>query len=58
MQEKKGNEKSKKDIVKWCDFHNIPWHNNDEFHSIQSLVSELKDKESNLDLDLDQKIIK
>jgi hypothetical protein len=53
MQAKKGNEKSKKDTGKWCEFHNIPWHNTDECHSIQSLVAELKDKESNPDLDPD-----
>jgi hypothetical protein len=53
MQEKKGNRKSKKDTRKWCEFHNNPWHNIDECHSIQSLVAELKDKELNLDLDPD-----
>jgi hypothetical protein len=53
MQEKMGNMKSKKDTEKWCEFHNIPWHNTDECRSIQSLVVELKDKESNLDLDPD-----
>jgi hypothetical protein len=53
MQAKKGNEKSKKDTVKWCEFHNSPWHNTNECRSIQSLVAELKDKESNLDLDPD-----
>jgi hypothetical protein len=55
MQEKKGNEKSKKDTRKWCEFHNNPWHNTDECRSIQSLVVELKDKESNPDLDPDSK---
>jgi hypothetical protein len=53
MQAKKGNENSKKDTKKWCEFHNIPWHNTDECRSIQSLVANLKDKESNLDLDPD-----
>jgi hypothetical protein len=53
MQAKKGNVKSKKDIGKWCEFHNNPWHNTDECRSIQSLVVELKDKESNPDLDPD-----
>jgi hypothetical protein len=53
MQTKKGNRKSKKDTGKWCEFHNIPLHNTDECRSIQSLVAELKDKESNQDLDLD-----
>jgi hypothetical protein len=50
MQKKKGNEKSKKDTEKWCEFHNNPWHNTDECHSIQSLVVKLKDKESELRL--------
>jgi hypothetical protein len=53
MQAKKGNMKSKKDIGKWCEFHNNPWHNTNECCSIQSLVAELKDKESNPDLDPD-----
>jgi hypothetical protein len=55
MQAKKGNRKSNKDTRKWWEFHNIPWHNTDECCSIQSLVVELKDKESNLDLDPDSK---
>ena len=53
MQVKKGNNKSKKDIGKWCEFHNNPWHNTDECRSIQSLLAKLKDKELNLDLDPD-----
>jgi hypothetical protein len=53
MQAKKGNKKSKKDTEKWCEFHNNPWHNTDECHSIKSLVAELKNKESNPDLDPD-----
>jgi hypothetical protein len=53
MQENKGNMKSKKDTKTWCEFHNIPWHNTIEFHSIQSLVAKLKDKESNPKLDID-----
>jgi hypothetical protein len=53
MQAKKGNGKSKKDTRKWCDFHNIPWNNTDEYRSIQSLVAELKDKYPNPDLDPD-----
>jgi hypothetical protein len=55
MQENKGNEKSKKDIGKWCEFHNNPWHNTNECRSIQSLVVELKEKESYPDLDPDSK---
>jgi hypothetical protein len=51
MKTKKGNNNSKKDTGKWCEFHNIPWHNTDECYSIKSLVVELKDKESNPDLD-------
>jgi hypothetical protein len=54
-QEKKGNKKSKKDTGKWCEFHKIPWHNTDECHSKQSLVVELKEKESEPDLDFDSK---
>jgi hypothetical protein len=53
MQEKKGNMKYNKYIGKWCEFHNIPWHNTHECRSIQSLVSKIKDKESNPDLDPD-----
>jgi hypothetical protein len=53
MQEKKGNEKFKKDTGKWCEFHKIPWHNTDECRSKQSLVVELKEKESEPDSDFD-----
>jgi hypothetical protein len=45
--------KTKKDTRKWCDFHKIPWHNTDECHSKQSLVVEIKDKESNPDSESD-----
>jgi hypothetical protein len=51
--EKKGNGNSKKETRKWCEFHNIPQHNTDGCRSIQSLVAKLKDKEMNLDLELD-----
>jgi hypothetical protein len=43
----------KKDTGKWCDFHKIPWHNTNEFHSKQSLVVEIKEKYLNLDLESD-----
>jgi hypothetical protein len=46
-QEKKGHGKKKKDTGKWHDFHKIPWHNADECCSKQSLVVEIKDKETN-----------
>jgi hypothetical protein len=49
----KGNGKYKKHTRKWCEVHNSPWHNTDECRSIQSLVAELKEKESNPNLDLD-----
>jgi hypothetical protein len=42
----KGNEKTKKDTGKWCEFHKIPWHNIDECRSKQSLVVELKASDS------------
>jgi hypothetical protein len=56
MQTKKGNEKSKKDTEKWCEFHKNPWKNTDECRSIQSLVVEIKVKESNLGMILRMKI--
>jgi hypothetical protein len=43
----------KKDTRKWCDFHKIPWHNTDECRSKQSLVVELKEKESSPNSDSD-----
>jgi hypothetical protein len=52
-QEKKSNGKTKKYTRKWCDFHKIPWNNNDEFRSKQSLVAELKETESSLESDSD-----
>jgi hypothetical protein len=52
-QEKKGHRKTKKDIKKWCEFHKSPWHNTDECRSKQSLVAEIKDKESNPDSESD-----
>ena len=43
----------KKDTRKWCDFHKITWHNTNEFHSKKSLVVEIKDKETNPNLESD-----
>jgi hypothetical protein len=48
-QHKKGNEKSKKNTGKWCEYHKIPWHNIEECRSKQSLVAELKASESEED---------
>jgi hypothetical protein len=56
-QHKKGNEKTKKDTRKWCEYHKRPWHNIKECRSKQSLVAEMKtskletdsDSESNLE---------
>jgi hypothetical protein len=42
-----------KDTRKWCDFHKILWHNTDECLSKQSLVVEIKDKETNPDSESD-----
>jgi hypothetical protein len=53
MQENKCNRKYKKDTGKWCEFHKSPWHSTNECHSIHSLVVNLKDKESNVDLRCD-----
>jgi hypothetical protein len=51
LQHKKGNEKSKKNTGKWCEYHKIPWHNTEEYLSKQSLVVELKNSESEVDSD-------
>jgi hypothetical protein len=53
-QHKKGNEKLKKDMGKWCEYHKIPWHNTEECLSKQSLVAELKASESEAILTLNQ----
>ena len=42
-----------KETGKWCDFHKIPWHNIDECRSKQSLVVEIKDKETSPDSEPD-----
>lgn len=44
LQAKKGNEKSKKDTRRWCEFHRSPWHNTDEFCLKQILFARLKEK--------------
>jgi hypothetical protein len=48
-QHNKGNDKMKKEMGKWCEYHKIPWHNTEECLSKQSLVAELKDSESKVD---------
>jgi hypothetical protein len=50
-QHKKGNEKTKKDTGKWCEYHKISWNNTDECHSKQSLMVEMKDFDSEVDFD-------
>jgi hypothetical protein len=40
-----------KDTGKWCEYHKIPWHNNEECCSKQSLVAEMKASESEADFD-------
>jgi hypothetical protein len=52
-QKKKGKGKMKNGTRKWYDFHKIPWHNNDECRSKQSLVVGVKDKDLNLDSEYD-----
>jgi hypothetical protein len=46
LSDKKGDEKSNKDIGKLCEFYKNLWHNTDESHSKQTLVAKLKKKES------------
>jgi hypothetical protein len=41
----------KKDMIKWCEYHQSPWHNTNECHSKQSLVAKLKASESEVDYD-------
>ena len=49
MKPKNGNEKTKKDMGKWCEYHKIPWHNTKECRSKQSLMAEMKDSELEVD---------
>jgi hypothetical protein len=51
LEPKKGNENSKKDMGKWCEYNKRPWHNTKECCSKQSLVDELKAYESEEDSD-------
>jgi hypothetical protein len=53
MQHNKGNEKTKKDTGKWCEYHKSPWHNIKEFCSKKSLVVELKAYKSETDSDFE-----
>ena len=50
-QHKKGNEKAKKDMRKWCEYHKIPWNNTEECCSKQSLMVEQKASELEADSD-------
>eukprot|EP00253_Pinus_taeda_P016290 PITA_16290 len=47
LQEKNNTTKPKKDIGKWCEFHNSPTHNTNECRTKQLLVAELKAFKSN-----------
>jgi hypothetical protein len=38
-------------MVKWCEYHKIPWHNTEECRCKKSLVAELKASESEDDTD-------
>jgi hypothetical protein len=55
-QHKKGNEKTKKDTGKWCEYHKSPWHDTDECRSKKSLVAKLKDSELEADSDSESNI--
>jgi len=52
----KGNEKSKKEMRKWCEYHKILWHNTEESCSKNSLVVKLKAFEWEVDSDYESNL--
>jgi hypothetical protein len=55
LQEKRDTGKTKKDIGKWCDFNKSLWHNSNDCHSKQSLVTEVKSSNSYVRSDSESK---